>query len=530
MRRSGTLASRILVAVLGILLVTLALGVLLVLRFDSQTLDDDYAQRAVGIAETVATDPEVAPAVLARDPGGRLPELAGRTVAATGAAYVVITDRDGTRFSHPNPALIGQRLEEPVAALDGRPHTGIDEGSLGRSANGRAPILDATGAVVGQVSVGILESHVAGQYRSQALVIALYALLVLGIGTLASLLLARSVKRVTFGLELREFAALLQEREAMLHGIREGVVCVDEESRLTVVNGEAERLLGLRPDAAGRTVEDLFAPGRLRDVLTGRAAGSDLEVLTDDHLLVANRRQVGLGGRSIGSVITVRDRTEQVSLLRELRALSGLTSTLRAQEHEYANRLHTMSVLLDMGEVREAQDYLAELSSGAIGRAEDLRSRIAPPAVAALLTAKIAVAAEQSVELVISADSCLNQPRSRTADLLSILGNLIDNALEAVAGQPAPRRVTVELTDGDGVRIVVADTGAGITADDPAVVFADGWTTKPQRDGLRRGVGLALVHRIVRRSGGTVEVSSDGGARFEIHLAEAPTEPIPART
>jgi two-component system CitB family sensor kinase len=346
------------------------------------------------------------------------------------------------------------------------------------------------------------------------------------------LLLARSVKRVTFGLELREFAALLQEREAMLHGIREGVVCVDEESRLTVVNGEAERLLGLRPDAAGRTVEDLFAPGRLRDVLTGRAAGSDLEVLTDDHLLVANRRQVGLGGRSIGSVITVRDRTEQVSLLRELRALSGLTSTLRAQEHEYANRLHTMSVLLDMGEVREAQDYLAELSSGAIGRAEDLRSRIAPPAVAALLTAKIAVAAEQSVELVISADSCLNQPRSRTADLLSILGNLIDNALEAVAGQPAPRRVTVELTDGDGdgVRIVVADTGAGITADDPAVVFADGWTTKPQRDGLRRGVGLALVHRIVRRSGGTVEVSSDHGARFEIHLAHAPTEPIPART
>jgi two-component system CitB family sensor kinase len=182
MRRSGTLASRILVAVLGILLVTLTLGVLLVLRFDSQTLDDDYAQRAVGIAETVATDPDVAPAVLARDPGGRLPELAGRTVAATGAAYVVITDRDGTRFSHPNPALIGQRLEEPVAALDGRSHTGIDEGSLGRSANGRAPILDATGAVVGQVSVGILESHVAGQYRSQALVIALYALLVLGSG------------------------------------------------------------------------------------------------------------------------------------------------------------------------------------------------------------------------------------------------------------------------------------------------------------------------------------------------------------
>ncbi len=522
MRRSGTLASRILIAVLGILLGTLTLGVALVLRFESMNLDQDFEQRAVGIAETVAQDREVAAAVLSRDPGGRLQALAARYMAATGASYVVITDRDGVRFSHPNPALIGQRLEEPVAVLDGRPRTGIDPGSLGRSANGKAPVLDASGAVVGQVSVGILESHIAGQYWSEAVVIALFALLVLATGVVGSWLLARSVKRLTFGLELHEFAALLQEREAMLHGIREGVVCLDERERLTVVNGEAERLLGLRPDAVGRTVEELLPPGRLRDVLLGRVEGGDLEVLTDDFLLVVNRRRVALGGRSVGSVVTLRDRTELVSLLRELRALGGLTSTLRAQEHEYANRLHAMSVLLDMDEIDEAREYLAELSAGALGRAEDLRSRIAPPTVAALLTAKIALATEQSTELVITPDSRLDQPRARAADLLSILGNLIDNALEAVAGRPAPRTVTVELADGaDGVHLVVVDTGPGIAAEDPSVAFADGWSTKPERDGQRRGVGLALVHRIVRRSGGTIDVRMDGGARFEVHLPSA---------
>jgi two-component system CitB family sensor kinase len=533
MRRSGTLASRILVAVLGILVVTIALGVSLVLRFDSQRLDRDSELRAVGIAQTVAEDPEVSTALSDGDPGGGLQVLAGRVVRASGAAYVVITDRAGVRFSHPNRALIGKKLEEPVAALDGRSHTGIDPGSLGRSANGKAPIFDSSGAVVGQVSVGILENAVAGQYRHEALVIALFSLLVLGIGALASWLLARTIKRVTFGLELHDFAALLQEREAMLHGIREGVVCFDERGRLTVVNTEAEHLLGLTPAAVGRSADELVPPGRLRDVLTGRIEGGDLEVLSDDYLLVVNRRQVCLGGRSIGSVVTLRDRSEQESLLRELRALGGLTSTLRAQEHEYANRLHAMSVLMDMGELEEARDYLAELSAGVIGRAEDLRSRISPPALAALLTAKIAVAAEQTVELVVTGDSHLDQPRSRGADLMSVVGNLVDNALEALAGQPEPRIVTVDLDDEhDGVRIVVTDNGPGIAAEDPDVVFQDGWSTKTASTGPRRGLGLALVHRLVRRAGGTIDVSSGDGTRFEVCLpdADVPASPTLAAT
>ena len=522
-----TLASRILLAVLGILLVTVALGAYLYVGLSARTLDQNYEQRAVGIAAAVAQEPAIVAAVAHGDPGGGTQALAQQITHATGAAYVVVTDRTGLRFSHPNPALIGRRLEEPVATLDGRNHVGIDAGSLGRSANGKAPVRAASGAVVGQVSVGILETQVTTEHRREVLLIGLYALVVFGLGVAASLLMARAIKRMTFGLELDQFAALLQEREAMLHGIREGVACFDRRGRLTVVNTEAEQLLHLSPGAVGKTIDELLPRGRLCDVLAGRIEGTDVEILTDDCLLVVNRRPVTLGGRRIGSVATLRDRTEVEALLRDLRAMSGLTSTLRAQEHEYANRLHAMSVLMELGELEEASDYLAELSAGALGRAEDLRSRISPSAVAALLTAKVSVAAERSITLTISPDSRLDQPRARTNDLLSVLGNLIDNALESLDGQPEPRLVTVEIADDDDVRITVRDSGPGIAATDPAVVFQDGWSTKTERDGLRRGVGLALVQRLVRRAGGTVEVRSDGGTCFEVRLPSAPVASSP---
>ena len=520
-RRTRTLAARILFAVLAILLVTVAVGTYLVVTFNARALDHQYEQRAVSIAETVAQIPEVAPALRRNDPGRTLQVLAERIRTASGAAYVVIANRSGIRFSHPNQALIGKRLEEPVAVLDGRDHVGIDHGSLGRSANGKTPILDASGSIVGQVSVGILETQVSSEQAREAWGIGLYAVLVLTLGAGASWLLARAIKRVTFGIEPHDFAALLQEREAMLYGIREGVLCLDTQGKVTVLNAEAERLLGLGPTAVGRMTEDLVPPGRLRDVLCGQITGNDVEVLTVDYLLVVNRRSVAVGAREVGAVVTLRDRTESEALLRELRAVNGLTSAMRAQEHEYANRLHVISGLLELGELAEAHDYLAEISNGAIARADDLRARISPAAVAALITAKIALAAEQSVTIVLTPESRLDRAREDTATLLTVIGNLLDNATEAVAGRPEPRQVTLSITDSEeGVLISVEDSGPGIAAADPNIVFQDGWSTKEQRNGQRRGVGLALVQRIVRHAGGTINVIGGSATRFEAWLPD----------
>jgi two-component system, CitB family, sensor kinase len=525
MRRLRTLSSMILMAVLGILLGTVVIGGVLDIQLTRRSLDQQYEERARAVAAVVANMSQIRSAVLARDPGHVLQGLAGEAASAAGASYVVVSDRGGIRFSHPNPALIGRRLEEPVAVVDGHDHVGIDHGSLGQSANGKAPILDASGAVIGQVSVGILETRVTAQLDHEVGAIVAYSAAVLALGVAVSLLLARAIKRMTFGLELREIASLLQDREAMLHGIREGVIGLDDQQRVNVVNDEARRLLHLTTHAVGERLEDLFPPGRLRDVLGGTVAEpgqpeqTDQSVMTSDALLVVNRRAVTVAGRDVGSIVTLRDRTEIEALMRRMNAVTGLSDALRAQEHEFTNRLHVIGGLLDLGEIGEARQYLNSIIRESAVSAEDLRARVGPATLAALLLAKIAVAAERGVVLTITQDSHLDVPELDPHLLMSVIGNLIDNAVDATAGRSAPRQVTVQLHDfGGELRVVVADNGPGVPAEALSDIFTDGYSTKPPRGELRRGIGLALVKRLVGRGGGCVLVTPGPGGHFEVVL------------
>ncbi len=524
-RFGKTLASRILIAVLGIIAVTMAVGFLLVSRATQQLTDTQTIDQAKSIALTVADVPEVPGEVTARDPQRRLPALAERLRRNFNAAYIVIIDASGTRYSHPNPALIGQRIEEPVVALDGTVHIGVDDGSLGRSANVRAPIFDAGGQPVGEVSVGILEAQVGQRFLAQMVPVLFYTLFALGVGGVASLVLARTIKRVTFGLEPAEIVALVQEREAMLHGIREGVIAVDTRNRINVLNEEARRLLAIPGARLGDPVDEVLPPGQLREILVGGVTGEDRVAVTDDHLLVLNRMPVVVSGRNVGWVVTIRDRTEFEGLVRQLDAVSALTTALRAQEHEFSNRLHVLSVLIELGEFDEATRYSNEIQTGTMLAGEQLRARIAAPVVTALLLAKITVAAERGVVVALDPDSRLEVAEVDGMPLVSVMGNLIDNAVDAIVDDPCtsgtnPRgTVTVLLRQSvEDVRLRVLDTGPGIDEDHLNDVFVDGYSTKAPRAGMRRGVGLALVHRLVTRGGGTVTASSPTGACFEVTL------------
>jgi len=481
MWRPRSVAAQVLACNLGILVVTVAAGAALYVTLTNQTLDGEYQQRALGVASAVAQMPDVAAAVETGDPEHSIQLVADRVRASTGASYVVVTDRQGVRFSHPNTALVGLPIEEPVAALDGHDHVGTDDGSLGRSANGRAPLRATDSRIVGQVSVGILEDQVASQVRHEALVILTYSLLALGLGVLASLVLARAIKRSTFGLEPRDIVGMVQEREAMLHGIREGVLGLDTRGKIIVVNDEAGRLLDLPDDPRGRWLTEVVPPGRLRDLLSGRIVGTDAAVLTDEHLLVVNRVPVSVSGRDTGSVVTLRDRTELEGLVRELHAVTGLTTALRAQEHEFTNRMHVMAGLLDVGERDEAARYLDEITHGS-GDACNLRSRVAPPELAVLLGAKVTIAAEQDVDVRISPGSHLDQPVEAARILLTVMGNLVDNAVDAALTGPPPHRVDVDLSDDEGwVGIVVSDSGPGVPEEALEEIFVDGYSTKQPR-------------------------------------------------
>lgn len=531
MWRLRTIASRIVLAVLGILLATVVIGGALDVQLTKRTFDKQYEDRARAVANVVAQIPQVKSAVAAGDPGRIIPALANRIATNSDASYVVVTDRDGLRFSHPNPVLIGQRLEEPVAVLDGKDHVGIDHGSLGRSANGKAPIFDASGNVIGQVSVGIVERRVSAAVNQQILAIALYSAIALAVGALVAIVMGRTLRRATFGLEPAEIASLLQDREAMLHGIREGVIGFDTRQRITLVNDEARRLMQLSGTVVGQSADEIFPPGRLRDVLSGSSTGPDQEVLSDDALLVVNRNPVIVGGRDVGSVVTLRDRSELESLVRELHAMTGLANALRAQEHEFTNRMHVIAGLIELGEFDEAVGFATTIAHQNLESAEELRARIAPPVVAALLLAKLTVAAEREIDFTITPTSSMAIPDRDAQDVMTIIGNLIDNAMDAVAAQSPPRTVSIDLDDTQGLRIVVSDNGPGIAPDVLGKIFLDGYTTKAPRRQSRRGLGLALVQRLVHRAGGTVTVQCEAGARFEVQLpsvAAAVDDIVPA--
>ncbi|UKA59504.1 ATP-binding protein [Arthrobacter sp. FW306-2-2C-D06B] len=522
--KTRPLASQILVWLLCILFVTVTLGALLYTQISNQTLEDQYRLRALGIATTVAQMPEIVTSLGNGDPAHSIQAIASKVQSQAQPDYVVVSDRKGVRYSHPNPNLIGQTLEEPVAVLDGQTHVGIDKGSLGDSVNAKAPVRAADGTVVGQVSVGILETTESSELAKQVLLIAGYSAVVLVISAMGSALLARRIKRVTFDLEPVEIASLLQEREALLHGIREAMIGFDDDGRVTVINSEARTLLHLEENVLGEKIEDLLPSGRLRSLLTGEISGTDQIVITEDALLVVNRMSVALAGRSIGSVVTLRDRTEVEGLVRDLRSVEGLMEALRAQEHEYANRLHVVDGLLELGDVDQARNFVSRISDTSRSLGEGLRSRIEPPELAALLLAKITVAAEQDVEISVTDDSQLRQPFLETQALLTIVGNLLDNAVEILAEQPTPREVTIQLDDSSGIFICVTDNGPGVPAELVGTITADGFTTKEPRPGMRRGIGLALVSRIVHRAGGTMDVFPGPGGRFEIWLPEPHTE------
>jgi two-component system CitB family sensor kinase len=321
---------------------------------------------------------------------------------------------------------------------------------------------------------------------------------------------------------LREIAALLQEREAMLHGIREGVLGYDKNERIVLANDFARQLLDLPADFVGRPLRGVLPPGRLADVVTGEVEGSDLLVLHGDRVLAANRMPIRHEGRRhLGWVVTFQDRTESEALKRQLDDAIGLTETLRAQSHEFANRLHTLVGLVELGRYDEAIQFVTEVSAARADLTERLQARIKDAKLVALILAKFSLADERDVRLRVMDDSRADGPISDVSEVLTVVGNLIDNAIDAAAQAPRPRWVELTIVAAEHDLLVrVRDSGPGVPHDMREAIFMDGVTTKSSATGARRGLGLALVRQVVESRSGMISVGHDGGAVFTAVLPQ----------
>jgi two-component system, CitB family, sensor kinase len=520
------LSTQVVIMMVAILVVTMAAGFAVVQRDLNGQLNQQYEDRSLAVAQALASQPGLQQAVLAGDPGGVGPHgvvqsMAMAAVRDTGAAFVVVTNAAGIRYSHPNTRLIGQPVWFPDSELSssesfrtGQPWMGVQHGTLGMEAVGKAPIF-SRGQLIGEVSVGFLTATVAGQAARALPELAIYFLAALALGVLAALGLSRRLKRQTFGLELREIAALLQEREAMLHGIREGVLGYDKNERIVLANDLARQLLHLPPEFAGRPLRQVLPPGRLADVVTGEIEGSDLLVLHGDRVLVANRMPICHERRHLGWVVTFQDRTESEALKRQLDDAIGLTETLRAQSHEFANRLHTLVGLVELGRYDEAVQFVTDVSAARADLTERLQAAIQDAKLVALILGKVSLADERDVQLRVTDDSHVSGPVSGVSEVLTVLGNLVDNAIDAAAQAPGPRWVELTILAAEhDLLIRVRDSGRGVPDDMREAIFMYGVTTKSSTTGARRGLGLALVRQVIEGRGGMISVGHDGGAVF----------------
>ncbi|MBE9616818.1 sensor histidine kinase [Mycolicibacterium smegmatis] len=529
---AASLAGRFLV--FQLLVVAVVLGAVAAISVAQSTREfrDVRGQRMIAVAENVASTPIVRDRYADPLAARTLAPEVDRAVALSGADLVEITDPTGVVRVSSQPDRIGQRIELDASRADeGRSWFGDTDIDGQHSLVGQVPILAPSGEPLAIVSVSQRYPSVWELLSGSGERLLIYLGIGAALGLLTSWLLSRRIKTHTRGLDIAEIADLADHREALLHSIREGVVAVNTDGSITVLNDSACELLGIGPDAVGRHVGAIgLEPAVVEFLLSGHdrtdetANESDVIIATRSRVLALNRRAASSQGHRIGTVTTMRDSTELAALQAQLSSHRSVTDTLRAQTHEFANQLHTISGLVQLGEYDAVRELVGTLTRRRAEINDAVTQHVSDPAVAALLIAKTSLAAESGVALTLTDDSHLAalDPALAT-DVITLLGNLVDNAVEVSAGSvgSTAAHVSVRLDDSAGLLLEVSDSGPGVPEHLRETIFARGVTSKPDVPG-GRGIGLALVRLVTAQHGGTVEVTDGpaGGASFVVRLPE----------
>ncbi|MFG2942447.1 ATP-binding protein [Streptomyces sp. NPDC048282] len=493
---------------------------------DRHQAEEAATRQATAVARSVADSPSVRSAIHTRDPSARLQPYALQVMRDTEVDFITIMTPDGIRWTHPDKNEIGKHyLGHIEAAQQGHTYSETYKGTLGASVRTVTPV-EENGRVIGLVSAGIKVEAISRRVQEQVTALLGVAAGALVLGAVGTYVINARLRRHTHGMNAAELSRMHDYHEAALHAVREGLLMLDGQYRVALINDGGQELLGVgsEGDVVGRSVAELGLPAPLTGALLASEPRVDEVHLTADRVLVVNTSPVS-GGERRGTVATLRDVTELQSLMGELDSERGFTQALRSQAHEAANRLHTVVSLIELGRASEAVDFATAELELAQALTDQVVAAVSEPVLAALLLGKTAQANERGVELVVSDESRLDDgllPESLSArDLVTILGNLIDNAVDAAQGTVRARVTVTAYTDDDDAELVmrVTDTGAGVDPAHAELVFQRGFSTKPAGPG-GRGLGLALVRQAVARLDGTLTVTeaAEGGAVFEVRL------------
>lgn len=486
---------------------------------------NELGERALAIGRTVAQSSLIINSV--GKPGGEkvIQPLAEKIRLATNVDYIVVLDMDHKRYSHPVTNRIGNRFaggDEGPAFADTE-YISQARGVLGESVRAFVPIKDQDSTVqIGVVVVGILTPSLKEILFEMK--VGIYSSLLFGLmlGAGGAVALARTIKKAILGLEPEEIATLVEQREAMVQAISEGIVAIDQECRITLINDAAAKILDIKHDEAlGRPILELIPHSRLPKVIEEGLPRLNQEVPVGSKIVMSNLVPIYLKGKIAGAVAVFRDKTEVRKLAEELTGVKKFVEALRVQNHENLNKLHTIAGLIQLERNEEALDFIFKTTEAQQELTGFLTKNVKDYGVAGLLLGKFLRALELGITLDFDPHTRLDRLPVQlvSSDLVVIIGNLLENAMEAVANLPQERRHIIfkMLEQGDMLVLIVKDRGPGIAQDDLEGIFQHGFSTKCSQN---RGIGLFLVKNLVESVNGTITVDTTPaeGTTFIISL------------
>jgi two-component system, CitB family, sensor kinase len=495
-------------------------GALFALLLD-QIVTRYVGQQALTVAKMTAMDPRIIKAFELPEPSTVIQPLAEQTRLSTGASYVVVGNKQGIRYSHSNPERIGQEMVggDNAPVLAGASIVSEAVGSLGPSLRGKTPIVSANDEIIGLVSVGFLSNQIDDLVVEYRWKVASLSSLMLIVGSVGAYVTARRIKKLIFGLEPEEIAFLFQEKDATLESIRDAIVAVNLQGDIVTMNRKARETL----EKHQLTIGDKLTPQPLRNAmevcLITKQGYSQQRVSWDSSVYAIHVEPILHGSRAVGAVFTLYTESEIEQLTDEFSKIKAFSDNMRAQTHEYLNKLNTIYGLLTLGHYEKATELIAEEVKERQDIIEFLVSSVRDPLVAACLLGKANRAKELKVQLDIDPDSELKDvpPGIDTKTMVTILGNLIDNGMEAAREHCGPAAtVRVSFTDlGNDIIFDIEDNGPGIPRDKEDTIFIRGYSSKP---GENRGLGLAIVNHALHSMNGHLFMNTSelGGAHFTV--------------
>ena len=517
-----TLETKIILLVWIVVAISLFTTYFLIVSKVNDIVEELMGKNASRIAQVVAKSPAVIASLSGGAQSFEIENWALLLGEVTRADFIVYDAAGNVRYrsSKDSPETEAPQSMEnrPVEPQD---YVYVQQVSRGYFLRATSPIFSADSRQIGTVAVGIPVDSAAEALGESRFTMIISSYFGLALGMIGALFLARNIKETLFGLEPFAIARLLEERNAMLQSVREGIVAIDAGGRITLVNEEALRLLdmeGQRDNLLNRPIDDVVPRTRLKEILESKKAEFDQEELLNGVAVVMNRVPVTVDDRTVAAIATFRDRSEIKQMAEELTGVRMYVEALRSQTHEFMNKLHVILGLVRLRETDELVAYITRISSEQDATTDFVAQHIKDPVLAGFWLGKLSRARELGVQLGLNADSFV--PRldniDFTNDLVTVIGNLVDNAMEALL-ENSRRHVEVLLLYDEGfVQIEVQDTGPGIPPELTRAVFEKGFSTKA-RD---RGFGLALVKKVLERRQGTLtfESSLQQGTTFRVAI------------